>query len=150
MSTVLNFNSAEAIQYADLVKGDIRFKILIPTAPKAGDSRKFGFYNVNKDSGIYFEVTGVTFRAVIRDGEKEESTVSAVTFSDDWAGRLIVYRIVWGAGMADFYVEDVKVATLPFVDYDLTTTPLSLYINNGEADDMLLSYVECRDIQLLI
>lgn len=147
MATYLNFNSAEGIQDSSIVKGDLRMNLLVPTAPKAGDSRKFGFYSASKASGIYFEVSGTTFRAVARDGEKEESSTETITFSTDWVGQFTVYRIVWGAGMAHFYVGETKMATVSFVDLDLTSVPLSIYINNGEADDLLVSYIECRDIQ---
>lgn len=149
MSTYLVFNTAAAAQNIDLMKGDFRFAIVVPTDPTAGDSRKFGLYSSNKGSGIYFEISGTTFQAVAIDGVTGESTEESITWESSWTGTKRVFRIIWQAGMAHFYVDGTKKATIAFSDedLDLASTPMRVYIKNDNADDMLVGYIECVGVQ---
>lgn len=144
----LVFNAAEAIQYADVVKGTYYFEAVIPTAPTASDVRIWGLYSKNRDLGLYFEITGTTFRAVVKDGNKDKIVTSEMTFETSWVGVPIEYKIIWDAGSAEFYVDRVHKCTLSFADDDiaLATEPLSLYIRNGNSDNMLVGTMVAKNV----
>lgn len=152
MPTFLIFNAAEAVQYADIGKGDLRMDVVIPTAPTANDNRKWGFFAPSKGSGLYFQITGTTFQAVAIDGPTGADTTVSITFETEWVGTEQVYRIVWEAGLAHFYVAGTKKATIAFEDdnLDLASIPLSVYVYNANADNMLVGYVEALGVQSYI
>jgi len=144
----LVFNDAEAVHYGDAVKGTYLMEVVIPTEPTAGDARKFGLYSKNRDVGIYFEVTGTTFRGVAVDGNKNKEVTEDIEFNSAWAGAPIEYKIIWEAGRAELYVDRVHRATVDFSEDDLALAvhPMSLYIYNGNSDDMLVGAIEARNI----
>lgn len=149
MPTFIAFNAASAVQYADVIKGDFRMQVAVPTLPTATQARKFGLFAVDRDSGLYFEVTGTTFRAVARDATSVDgSTTSTITFEPSWAGTPIEYRILWEAGLAHFYVDGTRKATIAFPASNiLTSIPLSLYVSNSVADNLLVGYIDSLGVQ---
>lgn len=145
----LNLNQAAIIQYADLLKGDLTFRLVIPTSPAAGHSRRWGFYAVNKESGVYFEVSGATFQATVRDGINGTSSSVALTWNDDWANAETTFRVRWEAGLATFYINGAKVTTIALDDENvvLASSPLSIYIENLTTDEMLTANIDAVGVQ---
>lgn len=150
----LKFNNAEAIQYADLVKGEVTFSMRVAAAPAAGQDREFGLKSLNKGSGIYFQVDGADFNAVVVDGESGGIISYPLTWAVGTFDSLIAntYTIQWEAGLAKFFINGTNVVTLPFSDYDivLASTPMSVYVKNQSGDDMYIDYIEGKGIQSYI
>jgi hypothetical protein len=152
MPTYLTFNTATAIQYADFTTGTINMNVVVPVNPVAGQDKKWGVYSHAKQAGLYFEITGTTLRAVATATEDGQTTVSdteTITWNTDWEGVEVLFKIKWEAGMAKFFINKTKVATIAFSDTDglvLANTPMSLYIHNGNADDLLIGYIEATGV----
>lgn len=148
MATYLIFNAASAIQYGDVLKGDFRIKAVIPTIPAAGHARKFGLFSAHSGSGLYFEVTGTTFQAVIKDGNANQTATAPITFETVWAGEPLEFKIRWEANLVHFYIDGTRKATLSMTSaIDLASTPLSIYISNSNADVMLVGNIEAQGLQ---
>lgn len=152
MPTYLTFSSATAIQYADFTTGSVAINAVVPLTPVAGQAKKWGIYSHAKQAGLYFEITGATFRAVATstaDGQNAATGTSNITWNSAWVGVEVIYRIHWEAGMAQFYIDGVRVATIPFEDTDnlvLANTPMAFYIHNGNADNLLIGYIEALNV----
>lgn len=142
--TYLNLNQAAAIQYADLIGGDLRISAVIPDSPATGDSRRWGFYALSKECGAYFEITGATFQAKVTDGINGTSETAAITWDDDWTNTEVVYRIRWEPGLVTFYVGGVKKAVIALEDSGvvLSNNPLSVYVQNATTDEMLIGNID--------
>lgn len=149
MATYLVFNNAEAIQYADLLKGDLRMNVVIPNSPSTSDVRRWGFYSLSKQSGAYFEITGTMFQAKVYDGANGTSNTVAITWDADWEGEDIIYRIKWSAGRAVFYMDGVQKADIALEDEGvvLANSPLSVYVQNATADNMLVGNIDVVNVQ---
>jgi len=148
-ATGLVFNNAEAVFIKDMVGGEYTFKVTIPAVPTAADERIFGVFSPAMEKGIYFEVDDNVFKAVAKDGSESEEQVIAFTAS--WATASVTFNIKWDSGTAVFSINGTKVATLSFIDseLDLATTPLSPYVLNTNADNLLVKYLMVRGVRNL-
>lgn len=149
----LKFTNAEAIQYADLVKGEVTFRMRVVEGPASGDNKEIGLKSLNKGAGIYFDILDDDFNAVVEDGLTGLTNSFPITWEPGVFDSLIAtdYTIRWEAGMARFFINGVNVATVPFSDYDLdlASTPMSIYVKNqsGVGDDMYIDYIEAKGFQ---
>lgn len=140
--TVLRFISASAVQYKDVFKGTIVLNLTVPTAPTAGNDRKFGLTQLSKGALAYFKVAGTAFTAESADGNgNTESTT--ITWDSAWTNTATEFKIVWTGFEATFYVGGVKLATHRTVA--VSKEPMSVYVNNSTADNLDLKYAEIKD-----
>lgn len=152
MPTYLTVDADTIIQYADFTTGTVAINAVVPLAPVAAQDKKWGVYSNAKEAGLYFEITGTTFRAVATstaDGQNTVTATSNITWNSDWLGVEVIYKIRWEAGLALFFINGVRVATIAFsdtADLVLANTPMSLYVHNGNSDKLLIGYIEATNL----
>lgn len=139
----LRLNSAAIIHYGDIFKGELTMNLNIPTAPTAGDDRLFGFNQLNAGAYAYFKVADDVFTAEVNDGEGGTDSV-VIDWQTDWTAADTNFKIVWMGFSAVFYVNKVKFATINSAG--VPKFPLSIYIKNGNADNMDMKYIEVENV----
>lgn len=139
----LVLNTATAIHFADILRGEYTFNVNIPAAPSAGHSRSFGLYHPGRGAYIFFDVSGTTFSIKTSDGTISTSTT--ITWQSDWTATNIKYVIRWEPGTAKFFINGSRVATI--TDNSVPNSPLSLYASNNTWDSLLLNYIDCTGLQ---
>ena len=127
------------------IHGDARMKLIIPTAPTAGDSRVWGFYSrafLNRNAA-YFFISGTNFYARSYDdyGNAIESTT--ITWDSTWTNEAIDYEIRLRIGSVEFLVNGTRLA------YHSTAVPkkmlLPLYWYNSNSDTLSMEYWELKN-----
>jgi hypothetical protein len=157
----LLFNADTDASYIQHKFGHYVFSVNVPVKPTAGDARKFGLINAaNPTKGsVYFETTGTTFQAVSYDNFGNTKATSITWNDTDWSAHAILFEILWEQDHIVFIVNGSVVAThvnSPAGNYGATSTnqvgtiPQVLYIHNGNADNMLVAYVEVRNAMVII
>lgn len=139
----LILNTATAIHFADVLRGQYTFSVNVPSAPSAGHSRSFGLYHPGKGAYALFDVTGSVFSVKTSDGSNSSSTT--ITWDSAWTAANIEYAIRWEPGTAKFFVNGVRVATIS--DISVVGVPMSLYVSNNTWDDLSLAYIDCVGLQ---
>ena len=142
----LKLTNSATIHYADIIRCEIVFNLSIPAAPAAGASRSFGLQLLNKGAYILFDITDTVFSAKTSDGTNSSS--SAITWQSSWTAATAQYRIVWEAGTAKFYVNGTFQAAI--TDVSVVGDPMSVYLENGMADSLSVSYIVVKGIQYYI
>ena len=142
--TDLRFNAASAINYADIFKGKIGFNLTVPVGPAGGQARRFGFAQLNLGAYLGFRVDGAVFQVETIDGSGNTET-SNITWDAAWTGVPVLFEIDWSGFSATFYINGVKKVFLNGVS--VPKNPLSVYISNGAADNLDLTYLEVKDVQ---
>jgi len=153
LGTRLNLASSEIIHYDDILRGSATISMNIP-APVAGDNKKFGFRQYNKNAYIYFKITDDVLTAETSDGTTSKSVV--IDWQTEWTNTDIEFLIKWEAGIVKFYIAgNLKVtiddASIKTTGSDNSTCisgdPLSLYFSNATASAFLLNYINVKSIQ---
>jgi hypothetical protein len=150
-SNVLRFTSAVASSYGQLQFADITFRLIVPVKPTAGQARKFGLTlpETTDRGAAYFEVDGTTFKAVTFNSNGATTESTTVTWIDaTWTAAAIDYRIRWEKDQVKFYVNGSVVATHSAKVPELY--PLSIYINNGTADNLDLTNLSVTNAASII
>lgn len=146
-SNKLRLNAAGILHYADITKGDITFAVNIPVEPTAGDSRQIGLKALNQDVYIYLDITDAVASLTVKSNEGTTST--AFDWDDtNWSATEIEYRIKWEAGRAELWVNGNKMVTI--ANANVPSTPMSLYVNNGNSDNMDIGYINAMSVQYYI
>lgn len=138
----LLLNDTAIIHYGNIVRGDLTFSINV-AAPGPGLSKKFGFFQPNKNSYAYFYINGNSFTAETSTGVTSTST--AITWQSAWTNTDTRFRVKWEAGQVSFYAGDVLQTTT--CDSSITGLPMSIYIANESQDTLIFNYVDARSIQ---
>ena len=142
--SVLRFTSATAIGYADIYQGDVTFNLTIPVSPVAGQDKRFGFYQPNLGAFVGFDITGAVFSFKVIDGLGNTET-TAFTWQAAWTNTPVEFKVSWVGFSAAFFVNDVKIGVTNNVA--VSKNPLSVYIKNGNADNLDMKYLEGKAIQ---
>jgi len=154
-------NEDEIIGYADLYEGDITMRLIIPTVPTTGDSRKFGFASAGFGALLVFEIDGEDFNIYSDNGDGDTQSVT-VDFKAAWATAEVDFEIRWRGDYADFLVNGVKVidtTSEAIGSYRLGTLlgtssiskgPMSLYLQNVNVDNMEIVSINAKNIQTFI
>lgn len=141
----LVFNSATAISYADLYSSELTMRVTFPVAPTAGQDKRIGLAQLNLGAYLGFRMNGAAFSFESIDGEGN-TTNTAITWDAAWTAAPVNFKVIWHNYNADFYINTRKVATL---NAGLTPNfPLSIYVKNGNADDLKLAYLQIRNADL--
>ena len=139
----LILNTATAIHFADVLRGQYVFRVTVPSAPSAGHSRSFGLYHPGKGAYALFDVSGAVFSVKTSDGVNTTST--AVTWQSAWTNTSIEYTVRWEPGTVKFFVNGSFAATIS--DVSVVGVPMSLYASNNTWDDLAVSYIDCIGLQ---
>ena len=155
---VLQFNVQSAASYLLLGFADVEFALTIPTTPTAGHSRQFGLISpaqlnagaVFPDGGIYFDITGTAFTIKVYDNAGAVHS-KTLTWSAGYTNALTLFRFRWEADQIFVYINGVIVASFAHADPNIAGGPvdipfeeLPIYINNGVADNMTLSWIQVK------
>lgn len=150
-------NAAEIVGYADMYWCDLTMRLIIPVAPTAGDSRRFGLGSVGLGAYVVFDITDDVFSIYVADG-KGNTKSQVVSFQSAWAANAIDFQIRWRGTYADFLISDVNVvtpsdpngSTYRINDVAVPKGPLSLYFKNGNSDNMEIVEINAKNIQTFI
>ncbi len=159
LTKVLQFNSQSAASYLLHCFVDIEFGLTVPVAPTAGHSRQWGLIapaQLNQGGAavtgaLYFDITGTafTFKVVDNLGNVLSKTL---TWAAGYTNTFTRFRIRWESDRIQVLINDVVVATVDEMNLTDSATivqgipknSLPIYINNGVADNELLSYIQVR------
>lgn len=143
----LRFNAATALHLKDLLRGEFEFAVNIPAVPTAADVRQIGLTQLSKGSYAYFDITGTVFSVKVSDGTN--STTSTLVFLAAWAGAVTKFSIRWEANFVRFFVNGVLQATISNSGATNYTPgdAMSLYVKNGNSDNMDVAYIDARAVQ---
>jgi hypothetical protein len=154
--TYLVFNNAEAVHYGDIVQGELTLSLIIPSFGELSDRRSFGFrhpakrrngFGEDEIAGIYFDIVGDLFKVCARGVNGEPDQMDEPIIGTSWINQPTRFGIRWEAGQARFLMDGVVIYTLGLGDVGLASTPMSVFVKNGNSDDMLLSYLEVKGAQ---
>lgn len=153
----LVLNADTIINYSDLYGCDLTMRLIVPAVPVAGDSRMFGLASSGEGSFIGFIITEDVFAIYSADG-KGNTKNEVVSFDAAWAATPIDFEVRWRGTYADFFINGVPVvtpsnpdgSTYRINDIAIPKGPLSIYIHNGNADDMELVNLKAKNIQSFI
>lgn len=130
----------------DFVKGNLEMELTIPTAPGAGDVRKWGWMAQGQGAYAYFEIDGADFKVSTGDGEGNTQS-ETLTWNSDWDNTATLFQIRWDASGFTFLVNGGRLAKIS-EDLKMPRVPLSPYISNSNGGDtMLLSQISVKGAQ---
>jgi len=109
-------------------------------------NKQFGLKSASygNQNAILFQVTGdkLICRGYDKDGNTEYDTV---TWLAAWTATATKYRISWYKDRVKFFVSDIQVAELNTSFPE--TAALSVYISNGDADNLDLSFIAFKSVE---
>lgn len=152
----LRFNAAKAASYILHEYGDVEFLLTVPAAPTSGDVRQFGLSGSSAKTfgAVYFDITGAVFSAKVYDNSGNSKSVT-ITWNASWTNVATLYRIIWDTDRVQFQVGIVTAGVVAYtivatiaMPQDIGSVPyvaLPILINNGNADNMDLTYVVVRN-----
>ncbi len=109
----------------------------------SGDNKILGLISLNKDIKAVFHIYGNELRCITKD-EDGVTTTSIIPWVSAWSSTAAIWTIRWqGQGVA-FYINENQVSVH---SGDIPNGPMSVYINNTDSDNLLLSYVEGSGIE---
>jgi hypothetical protein len=110
--------------------------------PAAGANKSIGLISLNKDTKALFNVYGNELKCIVKDSSGTETSV-IIPWVASWSSAAALFQIKWLAQGVGFYVNEVNVAN---VDASVTS-PMSVYVNNPNSDNLLISFVEGLGIE---
>lgn len=145
-SNRLVLQDAAIIHWGDILRGDATFSVNIP-APAVGLSKKFGFFEPNKNAYAYFSIAGGVLYATCSDGSSTTSV--AITWQASWTSADTEFRVKWEAGTVKFYIGTIGTAIEQAVINDVSVSgdPMSIYVSDEGSDTVLLNYITVKGIQ---
>ncbi len=141
-SNKLRFNTDHHASFIQHIFGRFTLAVNIPTRPATNDNKIWGLRNPGAAlrGGIFFEISDTTFRVVSFDNYGDTSETTNLTWdSDSFDGAEINYGINWERDQIKFLIGDTVVATHTA---SIGTLPLSIDIDNQDADNMDIGFVE--------
>jgi len=156
--TALRFNASKAIGYGDLFKTDVTFGVIVPTAPTAGDVRKWGLEQITIGASIFFQIIDDVFSCNCTYNGVTSNTV--VDWNTDWTATDTKFTIKWTGFTVEFLINGVHVASAGGYtgisgysgvsgrsDESIPKVALSTSIDNENSDDLDVSYIETQNTQ---
>ncbi len=142
-SNKLRYNAAGSASYLQHIFADIEFVINVPVKPTSGDMRQWGFKNPSETTrgSVYFDITDAVFSIKVTD-DFNNSTSYTLAWSDSlFSAHAIPFRIRWEKDAINVYVNNVLITTIPQSTITPPSGPISAYINNGNSDNMDVTYM---------
>lgn len=140
----LVFNAGALNHYGDFTHGDLGLGLIVPAAPTSGDSRKFGLAFLGGSAYAYFHIAGTVVTGECADGNGNTKTVT-ITWQSAWTNTLSNFGVNWKAGYVDFMVNGSIVGSIS--DIAVPGCPMSIYISNGNSDNLLMTYTTVKGAQ---
>ncbi len=115
----------------------------VPVQPTSGDSRQWGFKNPEGTTrgSVYFDITGAVFSFKVTD-DFNNSTSYTLAWSDSlFSGHAIPFRIRWDKDVINVYVNNVLITAISQSTITPPSGPIAAYINNGNSDNMDVTYM---------
>lgn len=139
----LRFNAASTASYLQHIFADIEFQVNVPANPTSGDSRQWGLKNPSEATRgyIYFDITNTTFSLKYCDDFGNTGSYALTWSNASYTGNAINFRIRWEIDHINVYVNNSLVTTIPQSTVQSPSGPLMAYINNGNADNMDITYM---------
>lgn len=119
---------------SSISRGYIRMKYAIPSIPSTGNYRRFGLKDGTGESYALFVISGTDFTAETRDADGNTNSI-ALSFDSAWAGVNTTFEILAFGSQIKFRIKGSTVAE--FGGLECPNQPMSLYIENGNADSMV-------------
>ena len=149
-------SEAAIIHYADLYQARVIYDVIIPAAPTLGDERAIGLAQVNNGDFVGFKIVDDVFSVTSNNSETSKSVV--IAWKAIWSNTSIKLEIRWKGYKTEFFINGVKVATISSStdpvdgnnDNGLVLNPTSLYVANGNADDLSIVSINALDISQFI
>lgn len=144
----IRVNSVAIVSKQQYFRGNLAMKLSIPTAPTGG-IRQWGFLSPvlgGSRNAAFFQQSGGVFTAVVSNNAGT-ATSTVITWDNAWNAVALIYEIKWTNGWVKFYINNYLVATVDDRNLQPGYLPLPVYINNGDADNLdvtfhTLNYVE--------
>lgn len=133
------------IMYYDCGKGLLSMTLNVPTdASTAG--RQWGLRA--GDDYVLFDVSGGTFQAITASTRSTETGSVVIPWDAAWTSTDTTFMIRWEAGIATFYVNNIKRAQIS--DESIPYGPLSPFIMTTGSDLFRIKSVVGQGMQTLI
>ena len=151
---VITLNKASFIAYADVFKEDLTLNVTIPAVPTAGDDRKWGLAQLNEGSLAIFAIEGAVFKCIC--SFKGVTTEIEIPWDPAWTATPVDFTIKWTGFSAEFLINGVQpdganiggTLTRTFInDVSVSKSAMSTYVDNENTDDMVISYMEDKNVQ---
>lgn len=113
--------------------------------PAAGANKSIGLISLNKDTKALFNIYGNELKCIVKDSSGTETSV-IIPWVASWSSAAALFQIKWLAQGVGFYVNGVNVANVNAS----VTSPMSVYVNNPNSDNLLVSFVEGLGIESYI
>lgn len=153
-SNKLRLNATRIASYVQQKFARAIFAVNVPTNPAASDTRVIGLRNPAAPTvgSAYFDFdSDGVFSAISYDmfGNRERTTI---TWDSDWSGSETRYEIIQQHDLILFKVGEDSDGTVVKAAHKtrLGDTPLALEVNNANADNLDIGYIEVRRAQNVI
>jgi hypothetical protein len=152
----VDFSSSNVFGLAQYKYFTIGFWLNIPTAPAAGQVRKWGLatYGGGNNGRIEFEVSGATFQATAYDDTGTEIDTIAIPWDAAWTAAVVEYKIQWSENGIIFFVDGDKKAKMAMLQHDINVyppkLPLSEHFRDAVADSPILDRIVYEDIRNMV
>lgn len=145
-SNKLRFNAASVASFIQHIFADFEFKVLVPANPTSGDSRQWGMRNPSATAKgfIFFDITGTTFTLKLCDDFGNTVTRTLSWSNAVYTNADTVFRVRWEKDHINVYINGTLVDSIPQSIIMPPSGPLCAYINNGNSDNMDVSYMLIR------
>ena len=96
-----------------IMMGDTTFKLTVPTAPTAGDSRVVGFYSqaYGNRNAAYFFISGTSLFTRTYSATSATAESTTIPWDTDWTNTSTEFTIRWRIDRVDFLIGGRKVST---------------------------------------
>ena len=151
VSNKLRLKNSSIAHFADLLRGDITFKINV-NAPIAGDSVTFGLAFKNDTETISFQITDNVLSAVVTTDDGT-TTSTVIPWDTNWNNTDTAFRIKWEAGIVTFYIGGQFKAVFANTATNQNAVPdepMYLYALSNSAAALLIKYIEVMGAQSAI
>jgi hypothetical protein len=149
VSNKIQVNAAVLLGYADMKRGSFTYNVTVPTAPSAGNARRFGLFQISTGAGAFFDVTGTVFSCQVADGTGNTFTSGPMTWDPAWTNTNTRFCVKWESGICTFFGNGRQITAITSASANPNVS-LSLYISNTTADNLLVGAIQADGIQSYI
>ncbi len=150
----LHVTEASCMTYTSMVRGQANFYVNVPVDPTLNtEARYIGFQSLATGEKAYFEWNvsdGAVYGRVNNATAEGVGTSDAIVWNDAWTGANTTFSIRWEASYVRFFINDINVATIatdPTVPHQSPVQPMSILLQNDNADDMAVYSISVTGIQ---
>ena len=159
-SSKYQLNNASLRTVPQFLYGEVDMKVTIPTAPTSGHDRVFGFVGVSVGNrgAFIFRIADAVFTAEAYNNDGTLLSSQVIPWDAAWTNTPIsliishldtnaTFIVRTSAGAADEYAVAFNLTERILLETKIVEVANPLTIDNGTADNLLVSYVAFNDIQ---